>query len=186
MSLHRNGITKKSLHHLRSFFTGSIKVEATNVFVKTQRTTAALKQYPLIAHRVGNNVKNLFLFQVREKLGGWREGGSAKEEETAEAEAGRQPVHGQLLQLLRHPGILPHPGQEQEQGEGGQQGRLPQHLQNSLGFRGNESLMSAWNDSFYAIQWSQRCFPCFFQTSSPGISLRPEHTNQLPITPHLK
>ena len=59
MSLHRNGITKKSLHHLRSFFTGSIKVEATNVFVKTQRTTAALKQYPLIAHRVGNNVKNL-------------------------------------------------------------------------------------------------------------------------------
>ena len=70
MSLHMNGITNKSLHHLRSFFTGSIKVEATNVFVKTQRTTAALKQYPLIAHRVGNNVKNLLLFQVREKLGG--------------------------------------------------------------------------------------------------------------------
>ena len=74
------------------------------------------------------------LLQVRAKLGGWREGGSAEEEEAAEAEAGGQPLQRQLLQLLRHQGILPHTGQEQEQGQGGQQGRLPQPLQDPIVF----------------------------------------------------
>ena len=67
--------------------------------------------------------------QVRAQLGGWGEGGSAEEEEASQAEAGHDLLLGlHLLHLLRHEGILPHAGEEQDQ----EQGRLSQRLQNPL------------------------------------------------------
>ena len=84
--------------------------------------TNCMQRNPILA-------ESSLVLQVRAQLGGWGEGGSAEEEEASQAEAGHDLLLGlHLLHLLRHEGILPHPGEEQDQ----EQGRLSQRMQNPL------------------------------------------------------